>query len=56
MAFPDTGGVETRRNEHNVRIPAGVREGRRLRLPGAGGRGCSGDPPGGLYVTVRIEL
>ncbi|MGX4735032.1 DnaJ C-terminal domain-containing protein [Kitasatospora griseola] len=56
LAFLDTSGVVTRRNEHNVRIPAGVREGQRLRLPGRGGRGCRGDPPGGFYAAVRIEL
>ncbi|MFF2629640.1 DnaJ C-terminal domain-containing protein [Kitasatospora griseola] len=56
LTFPETGSVVTRRNEHDVRVPAGVREGQRLRLRGLGGRDCSGDLPGDLYVTVRVEL
>ncbi|MFE2412298.1 protein kinase [Kitasatospora sp. NPDC059408] len=51
----DTGTVVTRRYEHNVRIPAGVREGQRLRLRGLGGSGYNGGQPGDLYVTVHIE-
>ncbi len=34
-----------------VTIPAGIREGQRLRLPGKGG---PGEPPGDLYLTVRL--
>lgn len=34
-----------------VTIPAGVTDGRRIRLAGQGGRG---DPPGDLYLIVRI--
>lgn len=35
----------------NVTIPAGVTDGQRIRLAGQGGRG---DPPGDLYLIVRI--
>ena len=35
-----------------VRIPAGVREGSRIRLAGKGGPGV---PPGDLYLTVRLK-
>ncbi|MEU1735518.1 DnaJ C-terminal domain-containing protein [Streptosporangium sp. NPDC020145] len=37
-----------------VRIPAGVTDGRRIRLAGQGGRGGDGAPPGDLYLIVRI--
>src|SRR3984885_14593611 len=38
----------------DVRIPAGVTNGQRIRLAGQGGRGRAGAPNGGLYVGVRI--
>jgi curved DNA-binding protein len=37
-----------------VRIPAGVTEGQRIRLAGQGGRGTDGAPPGDLYLIARI--
>lgn len=39
----------------DVRIPAGVTEGQRIRLAGQGGRGGDGGPPGDLYLIVRIR-
>ena len=38
----------------DVRVPAGVTSGQRIRLAGQGGRGSNGAPPGDLYVVVRI--
>src|SRR5256714_8427760 len=43
----------TRRIE--ARIPAGVREGSRVRLAGQGGRGSNGGPNGDLYLVVHIQ-
>jgi molecular chaperone DnaJ len=43
--------VEKRR----LRVPAGIEDGMRLRVPGAGHAGEPGAPPGDLYVTIRIE-
>ncbi len=38
-----------------VRIPAGVQSGARLRVPGKGNAGTLGAPPGDLYISVRVE-
>ncbi len=38
-----------------VRIPAGVQTGTRLRVAGKGNAGTVGAPPGDLYITVRVE-
>ncbi len=38
-----------------VRIPAGIEDGMRLRMPGAGHDGAPGAAPGDLYVMVRVK-
>jgi curved DNA-binding protein len=38
----------------DVKIPAGVTDGQRIRLAGQGGRGTGGSPAGDLYLVVRI--
>ena len=38
-----------------VRIPPGVDDGVRLRVPGEGEAGISGGPPGDLYVVVHVR-
>jgi molecular chaperone DnaJ len=48
------GKVKAQR-ELNVKIPAGVDNGSRLRLSGEGDFGSFGGPPGDLYVVLAIE-
>jgi curved DNA-binding protein len=38
-----------------VEIPAGVRDGQRIRIAGKGAGGRGGGPPGDLYLLVRLE-
>jgi molecular chaperone DnaJ len=38
-----------------VRVPAGVRDGARLRIPGKGAPGQRGGAAGDLFVTVRVD-
>jgi molecular chaperone DnaJ len=39
----------------NIRIPSGITDKARIRIPGKGARGQSGGPPGDLYVRVNVE-
>lgn len=38
-----------------VNIPAGVRDGSTIRLPGKGGPGSNGSEPGDLYLHIRLR-
>jgi len=38
-----------------VRVPKGVTEGERLRIPGKGGPGWNGGPPGDLYLNIALK-
>jgi len=51
---PD-GGV--RRVPHRVkaRIPRGVTDGEKLRVPGKGGKGANGGPDGDLYLDIEVQ-
>ena len=47
-------GVERRERAVKVRIPAGVKEGQRIKMKERGGPGRNGGPPGDLYVLVHV--
>jgi curved DNA-binding protein len=53
---PNCGGTGQAAVTHNykVKIPAGVRDGQRLRVSGQGEPGFGGGPPGDLYLRVRL--
>jgi curved DNA-binding protein len=49
----DADGSE-RTDTYQVKIPPGVREGKRIRLTGQGGPGRAGGPAGDLFLRVRL--
>jgi molecular chaperone DnaJ len=48
-------GTIARKEKIQVKIPAGVDTGSRVRLQGKGGAGRLGGPPGDLYVQIQVE-
>jgi curved DNA-binding protein len=50
----DENGENERTDTYQVKIPPGVREGKRIRLAGQGGPGRAGGPAGDLYLRVRL--
>jgi molecular chaperone DnaJ len=47
-------GAQKTVKKYRVNIPAGVREGSRVRLAGKGEAGRNGGPPGDLYVVTHV--
>src|ERR1035437_8346826 len=51
---PGTNGSADRTNTYQIRIPAGVHEGQRIRLAGQGNTGIGSGSTGDLYLRVRL--
>jgi len=54
LARPQPDG-SLRQETVTVRIPPGVADGGRLRIPGKGGPGPGGGPPGDLHARIRVR-
>lgn len=48
-------GLVARSETLDVRIPAGVSTGSRVRVPGKGNAGTGGGPPGDLYIVTQVR-
>ena len=51
----DGSGVTNKQRTLEVKIPAGIEDGARLRLAGQGEAGANGAPAGDFYIDVRIR-
>lgn len=52
--YNEAGRQPDTRKTLNVKIPAGVRDGERIRLKGQGAPGFGGGPAGDLYLRIRL--
>jgi molecular chaperone DnaJ len=48
-------GTQPELRRTTVRVPAGIEDRQLIRVPGQGGAGRRGGPPGDLYVTVQVR-
>ncbi|MHC1743419.1 MAG: DnaJ C-terminal domain-containing protein [Syntrophobacteraceae bacterium] len=50
-----TGQITVQEKNYEVKIPAGIMSGQKIRLGGQGGEGTGGGPRGDLYLKVEID-
>ena len=56
VAEPDENGVLKRVSRKiKVRVPKGVTDGQKLRVPGKGGKGMNGGRDGDLYLDIQVQ-
>lgn len=48
-------GAVLRHRQLDIKVPAGVRPGQKIRLSGQGAPGAAGSPPGDLLITIRLH-
>jgi molecular chaperone DnaJ len=51
----DGAGVVLQQKRYQVKVPAGAKEGTKIRLRGRGEAGLRGGPPGDLMVTIHVS-
>jgi curved DNA-binding protein len=49
------GQLSVQEKSYEVKIPAGIQSGQKIRLTGQGSAGMGGGPPGDLYLKVEVE-
>jgi curved DNA-binding protein len=54
VAVDEHGRAHPTTQQLNIRIPAGVVDGQRIRVPSQGEPGAGGGPPGDLFLEVRL--
>ena len=58
MAVPEAdeqGRLRRVPHKIRVRVPKGVTDGQKLRVPGKGGKGINGGPDGDLYLDIQVQ-
>jgi curved DNA-binding protein len=53
--YDDQGFVRRVQRKIKVRVPKGVTDGQKLRVPGKGGKGLNGGPAGDLYLDIEVQ-
>jgi curved DNA-binding protein len=54
LEVDEKGQIRPAVQTYQVRIPAGIADGSRIRLAGKGGEGIGGGPPGNLFLKVHL--
>jgi DnaJ-class molecular chaperone len=56
LTEPDANGThKTRQVTLEVKIPAGIKDGQKIRIPGKGEPGIFGGPNGDLYIEIKVN-